>query len=162
MTYAKDTNVSVEKSKAEIESILRRYGATGFSSAWIEKDGIEAAQIQFHARGSTVRFQLVLPNKNDTRFAYTPSRRNPRSPDERMKAWEQACRSKWRSLALAIKAKLEAVDAGITIFEEEFLAHIVLPSGERVGRWLIPQLEAARVSGEMPLGIAFTPESEKP
>jgi hypothetical protein len=31
-----------------------------------------------------------------------------------------------------IKAKLEAVAAGITIFEDEFLAHIVLPGGQTV------------------------------
>ena len=35
--------------------------------------------------------------------------------------WEQACRQRWRALALVIKAKLEAIDAEISTFEEEFL-----------------------------------------
>ena len=34
MRYASDTEVSVEKSRSEIEGTLRRYGATGFLSGW--------------------------------------------------------------------------------------------------------------------------------
>ncbi len=32
--YAATTSVSVAKSKAEIEDILQRYGASGFMSGW--------------------------------------------------------------------------------------------------------------------------------
>lgn len=53
-------------------------------------------------------------------------------------------------LALVIKAKLEAVAAGITSFEDEFLAHIMLPSGGTVGEWARPQLEVAYSTGAMP------------
>jgi hypothetical protein len=49
-----------------------------------------------------------------------------------------------------IKAKLEAVQAGIVTFEEEFLAHILLPSGETVGEWATPQLEDIYEAGGMP------------
>ncbi len=34
MKFAADTNVSVEKSKAEIESTLSRFGADQFMSGW--------------------------------------------------------------------------------------------------------------------------------
>ena len=33
MSYAKDTSVSVERSRAEIETTLTRYGATAFGYA---------------------------------------------------------------------------------------------------------------------------------
>lgn len=69
---------------------------------------------------------------------------------EDTKEWEQACRQKWRALALVVKAKLEAVESGISEFEEEFLAHIVLPDGQTVGRWMQPQIADAYGSGKMP------------
>ena len=52
--------------------------------------------------------------------------------------------------ALAIKAKLEAVEAGISSFEEEFLAHVVLPDGSTFGAWAKPQLAAVYAGGSMP------------
>ncbi len=53
-------------------------------------------------------------------------------------------------LALVIKAKLEAVETGITMFDEEFLAHIVLPNGNTVGQFMLPQVESTYNSGAMP------------
>lgn len=71
-----------------------------------------------------------------------------------MKEWEQGCRQAWRALTLCIKAKLEAVSAGISEFEDEFLAHIVLPGGGTVSQWIRPQIENAYLTGDMPPGIA--------
>jgi len=34
MKYARDTSVSVERSKAEIERLLQRYGAKEFAHGW--------------------------------------------------------------------------------------------------------------------------------
>jgi hypothetical protein len=52
-------------------------------------------------------------------------------------------------LALVIKAKLEAVDSGITTFEDEFLAHIVMPDGQTVASHIKPGIAAAYESGTM-------------
>jgi hypothetical protein len=41
-------------------------------------------------------------------------------------------------LLLIIRAKLEAVESGITTLESEFLANILLPDGGTVGQWLSP------------------------
>jgi hypothetical protein len=51
---------------------------------------------------------------------------------------------------LAIKAKLEAVEQGITEFESEFMAHIVMPDGKTVGHHVLPQISAAYSTGKMP------------
>ena len=83
-------------------------------------------------------------------FTHTPARNTRRSEAQVGAAYEQAVRQRWRALALVIKAKLEAVETGITSFEEEFLAHIVLPSGQTVGAWMVPQVEKAYVNGAMP------------
>lgn len=144
--YAEDTSVSADRSRAEIERILQRYGASAFSYGW---EGNQAA-IAFKAQNRLIRFLLPLPDKDAHEFQFTPAKRQRRTPEQAQAAWEQATRQRWRALALAIKAKLEAVEAGITTFEDEFLAHIVLPSGQSVGQWLSPQLEAAYQSGRMP------------
>jgi hypothetical protein len=52
-------------------------------------------------------------------------------------------RRRWRSLALAIKAKLEVVASGIATFDEEFMAHLVLPDGTTVGDRVTTELDVA-------------------
>ncbi len=53
-----------------------------------------------------------------------------------------------------MKAKLEAVESGITTFEEEFLAHLVLPDGSRVADHALPAVaesyRTGRVAGLLP------------
>lgn len=145
-TYAKDTSVSTDRSRAEIEKTLTRYGADTFAYGWAG----DKAQIGFAAHGRHVRFILRMPDKNDPEFTLTPTGKRSRSDDQAYAAWEQACRQRWRALNLVIKAKLEAVESGISEFEEEFLAHIVLPNGTTAGDWLRPQIEEAYVTGKMP------------
>jgi hypothetical protein len=137
--YAANTEVSCDRSRAEIESIIRRYGASQFVYGWSE----DKAMIGFACNDRNVRFELPLPSRDDPEFAQTPAGRRRRSSDAQEIAWEQACRQRWRALALVIKAKLEAVDAEITTFEDEFLAHIVLPGGQTVGQAIVPRLEGS-------------------
>ena len=144
--YAENTTVASDKSRAEIERTLRRYGAEQFAYGW-QSDG---AVIAFVAHGRQIRFTLPLPDRQSTEFTLTPSkqwRRDDKTADE---AYEKAIRQRWRALALVIKAKLEAVETGITTFEDEFLAHTALPSGETVGQWLEPQIAAAYEANVMP------------
>ena len=54
------------------------------------------------------------------------------------------------ALLLIIRAKLEAVESGITTLESEFLANLVLPDGGTVGDWLAPQIDEAYATGKMP------------
>lgn len=126
MGYAENTSVSSDKSRAEIESTLARYGASHFGYA-TSPDGAEVA---FVAEGRRVRFVITLPNRNEHRF--THHARGARTASAAAEHYEQAVRQKWRALALVVKAKLEAVDSGITTFEEEFYAHTVLPSGRTI------------------------------
>lgn len=144
--YAENTSVSTEKSRGEIERTLQRYGATGFMYGW---QGDRAA-VQFDMHARRIRFELPLPDPKDRAFTQTPNGRRTRTPAQAAEAWEQACRQRWRALSLAIKAKLEAVECGITDFESEFLAHIVLPGGQTVGRWMLPQIAETYQTGRMP------------
>jgi hypothetical protein len=144
--FAEKTEVSSTKSRDEIERTLTRYGATGFMYGW--SDG--KAVIAFAAKNRHIKFTLPMPDPKAREFTHTPARGNLRSDAERAAAYEQGVRQRWRALALVIKAKLEAVAAGITVFEDEFMAHIVLPGGETVGEWMRPQIAIAYDKGNMP------------
>jgi hypothetical protein len=139
MAYAKDTNVSVDKTEAEIKGIIRRYGATSFASF---ETGL-AAMIAFEMSGRRVVFKLPLPDRKSKEFTLTPTGKWARSEKQAAEAWEQACRSRWRSLFLCIKAKLESVEAGIETFEDAFLAHIQMPDGLTVGEHVKPNIKLA-------------------
>jgi hypothetical protein len=143
MAYAVDTSVPVEKSRAELERTLARYGAASFGYMTDDRH----AAIAFVAHAKQVRFILPLPPISDFTKDGRGSRR---SPEKMAAAREQACRARWRALCLCVKAKLEAVECGITSFEQEFLAHFMMPNGETFGTWAIPQIEEAAKSKKMP------------
>lgn len=150
-TYASKTTVSPESSRAEIERTLARYGANAFSYGYDE----DHAVVMFAAEGRKLRFEITRPDLNAFRYTkpggheWAPGAR-PRTVKQREAAAAQEERQRWRALALVVKAKLEAVQAGIVTFEEEFLAHILLPSGETVGEWAQPQLDEVYELNTMP------------
>jgi hypothetical protein len=163
--YAANTEVSEEKSRAEIEGILRRYGAQAFSYGWEE----DRALIAFRAHSRHVRFEIAMPKGDEEVFWKYKDRygyERTRSETAALNEYYQARRQRWRALALVVKAKLEAVDSGISEFEEEFLAHIVLPDGSTVGSRIRPHIERAYVDGKMPLLLLApgkeTAEGEEP
>jgi hypothetical protein len=150
--YAERTEVSSDKSRAEIERTLQRYGATGFMYGW----QTESAMVAFELHDRRVKFLLPLPSRHDRAFTHTESRRKARTEAQAHQAWEQACRQRWRALSLCIKAKLEAVAAGITTFEHEFLAHFLTGDGRTVGDHIIPQLGQFNAPS-LALGFKDTP-----
>lgn len=127
MSYAIKTKVPVDRSRTEIEQILRRYKADQFGSAI--DDEKHRAMVQFRCAKRLIRFEMELPTN------------------------DQKLRSRWRALVLAIKAKLESVDSGIETFEEAFLAHVVMPNGQTFGRVAIPQIQKAIEEGKMPTSL---------
>jgi len=152
--YAAATEVTSDKSRSEIERTLTRYGADQFMYGW-QEDG---AVVGFRMQGRMIRFLLPLPDRTDPDF--TQSSRGPRTADAAAKLYDQAVRQKWRALALVIKAKLEAVESGISIFEDEFMANILLPGGETVGDWMRPQIAEAYLTGKAPTMLPMLPAPE--
>jgi len=141
--YAERTLVSPQKTRADIENLLERYGADGFAYA---AEG-DCALVAFRLKGRAIRFILPLPRLND--FAKTPSGAT-RTARQQESAHDQAVRTAWRALHLITKAKLEAVAAGITTLEREFLPDMVMPNGQTFGQFALPAVQRALESGEMP------------
>lgn len=141
--YAKKTKVSVEKTRSQIETLLRKYGCEDFGY----KSSNKAAQIAFTANDRMIRFELKIPPLED--FMTTPRTGQTRSVKSARAAWEQEKRSLWRALGLVIKAKIEAIQVGITTFEIEFLAHTVVPGGV-IHELVLPKIDKAYKTGKLP------------
>jgi len=137
--FAEGTAVPAERSKAEIERTLTKFGADQFGYGWREA----AAVVVFRAQGRHIRFILPMPTEADIKAM--------RSVD----AKDREVRRRWRALNLCIKAKLEAVATGIETFEESFMAHVVLPDGRTMAEASIPQIAQAYKDGKMPPLLGF-------
>lgn len=149
--YAATTEVPVEKSKRVIEELLKQHGADAYHTGWdAERDIIE-----FGWKGKQIRFVLPRPDRKD----FVTDRHGwARTPKQITVSIDQADRQRWRALYLVVRAKLEAVEAGISIFEEEFMAFIVLPGTNRtVGEVLVPRIQA----GTFDLSRALPEMSER-
>lgn len=143
MGFASQTTVSVERSQMEVRKILGNYKATGF--AFGEQGHMH--MVMFEIANRRMRFVLPMPEPGVAR-----DRRKYIMGQNQI---DQERRRRWRCLALAIKAKLECVESGITTLEEEFMAHIVIPNGQTVGQHMIPQIKAAYESGKMPAMLGY-------
>lgn len=139
-TFAKATTVAPEKSRAEIERVLMKYGADQFMNGWDSFN--RRAVLGFRAHSRMVRFEVQMPKESDFKWRYGVT------PAQKKRTLEQAERQRWRALLLVIKAKLEAVESKISTFETEFLAHIVIgPHGETVGDAITPQIDQIYLNG---------------
>lgn len=148
MSYAEGTTVTVQKSIAEIDTIVSRNGADQFM---IGRD-VSKTVIRFRVNGYFVNFDVPMAKADDM----PRSKHHPRRDADK---WaDQESRRRFRSLALVVKAKFEAVAAGFRTFEQEFLSDIVLPDGGTVYQWFRPQLTEAYDSGKMPQNLMALPE----
>lgn len=141
--YATNTSVSIEKSQQGVQRILRRYGADAFG-VMERKDN---AYLMFEYNQLMIQITVPLPNRED--FIKTETGRSRRST-QIDQSYEQAIRQRWRALVLAVKAKLEAVESGISTIEKEFLAFVIMPDGKQLADHLLPQLKQIADTGKMP------------
>jgi hypothetical protein len=125
--YAQGTSVPIDRSKAELERCLVKYGADQCATGWSQ----EKAVVTFRMNNRHIR--VLMPLDTDS---------TPKAAQEN--------RRRWRALVLYVKAKLESVESEIVSFENAFMAHIVLPGGGTVGEVMKPQIEHAYQTGKMP------------
>jgi len=151
--YASGTNVSVEKSKAEIERILLRYGADQYMSGSDLSAG--KAMVSFRYNGIPCRLMLSLPTPEEKCFHVTPGGRRRRDEHAAQKEWEKACRQRWRVLKLLIHAQLEAVENGVLTVQDAFFPWIMLPNGNTVSESFGSELLHAIEKGQMPKQLTF-------
>jgi len=130
--YAEGTTVLADKSRSELEALLKRHGATSFAFFAQEEGPNRGTQIVYRMHGMMIRQKV----------AYPTGLREP--------AAENEYRRRWRALLLITKAKLEIVAGGESSFAREFLADLALPDGKSVAETLLPQLAESYANGKMP------------
>lgn len=143
MPYAQNTQVSVERSRSEVERILKTAGATKMGFFYNEQNAI----VGFELSGYSVKLQVRVPGLDEMVHKIQKGKESdkPRGwwcwDEKRRRTWcakeqEAETRRKWRVLILLLKAKLEAIADGETTVEREFLSDLVIPGGQTVGEAL--------------------------
>lgn len=130
--YAQDTQVPVDRTRSEIERLLKAHGSIGF----VYGSTAEQVMIGFQMNERRLRFLVPMLTLNKSRS------------NERDVAKEE--RRRWRALLLLIKAKLESVASGIVEFDREFLAHLVVEGNTTVGDRWVAEARQLMASGKLP------------
>lgn len=145
MAYAEQTTVPISKSKAEIETMLERAGADEFVTGWSRTQG---SAVSFRVEGLPYQIRIPNPSQEDLE-AFQEA--HPRS---RVDNWiERETRRRWRCLALLCKAKLEMIAIGMTTFDKEFMADLLLPDGRSMHQWMHDGQLKKILNRSMPLGL---------
>lgn len=144
--YAETTDVSIDKSQAEIKALLRQWGATAIAIG--EDSEANVALLMFRKDTRHIRLHIPLPPPGPIRQEQSNQYRQAGQvvPGKR----EQIERQRWRAALIYIKGLKEAIDLGFISFEQAFLAHTLLPDGQTVGQWAEPQVAATYRTGQMP------------
>ena len=85
--YAVRTDVTVEDSRADVEELLKEYGADEYISGW----GDGRAFLAFSLGGRQVRMPIPLPSKSE--FERTPKGKQ-RTAEQARKSHDQALRAR--------------------------------------------------------------------
>jgi hypothetical protein len=139
--YATGTQVPVDKTLTDIRRLLLAAGATHYAYGE-EPNG---AAIQFALHGLHYRFNVRRPTWDDLIARYERSYRV-----DQQRAVEDEWRRRWRARLLWIKAQLEFAEVEPQEFSRAMLAHLVLPDGQTMGSWAMPQIESMYEGGQMP------------
>ena len=138
--FAERTKVPVSQSRAEIQKLIERYGATEFVFGFDQ----DRSMFQFSMKGFRARIEVPLPQ----RVRYESDAK-----------YEQRGLSRWRAVVLVLKAKLESIENEIERFEQAFMPYLVLPNGGTVGEFMVPQIERAYATQEMPPMLPAPPKN---
>lgn len=165
-----DTRTPVSNSRAEVERMLRRYGATGFQVA--QDYANHRVVVTFIVPDSTVKGAPSVPVKlpvdirrvydalygQPTKHNYATGKRVLDPSGYNAKRMEQAERVAWRHLVLWLDAALSAAVAGMQTITEAFFAHAVVGGG---GERMIEVVEHAQAQLGVGVQRLLTAPSEE-
>lgn len=144
MAYAETTKVAVEKSVAEIVSLVR--ANAGSQIAQLDDD--DRYVIAFTLGGRQVRFVVTFDPVSAKRFE-RDGRGTTRTAAQRRDHWEQHRRQRMRAMLLVIRAKFESVQSQVETFEQAFLANVVMADGRTVHEHIAEPIALQYQSGDV-------------
>lgn len=141
--YAEGTEVSAEKSRAELEALLVKHGASAVQFTVTP----ERTTIVFQMRGLFVRQRVDYPQRKPLEYIKPYHKR---SESQITNMVEAEWRRLWRAQLLIVKSKLEIIASGGSTFEREFLADMLLADGQTVVEVALPRIMESYQTGLMP------------
>ena len=129
-----DTSVSIESSKEQISSLLKKFGCRGVQWTWLDNNETLRFMHEFEYKGvkKGIAFEINIPEMGKQRG---------RGYDKKLVRNDH---QSYRIVLHIIKAKLTAIESGVESFENEFLSKVLytLPDGStrKVGDVIFEQL----------------------
>ncbi len=142
MAYAEGTTVPVEKSLAEIVTLIKRAGSQRIR----QTEDVDALSVEFFLQDRLLRFSVTLPAV--AQMPVRDGRGSILSDKQRADRAAASHRQRARALLLVIKAKLESVESGVETFEQAFLAHVVLADNRTVYEQVAAPIAIAYQTGK--------------
>jgi hypothetical protein len=134
---------SGDKAMAEIQRILQRFGCNKFGTMTDWDAGTLIVQFEWH--GARVSFPANFKGYATAWLKENPwtSRKASTKAEWEAKALEIGSIAVYSILRDWIKAQVVAVETGLISFDEVFMAHVLLPNGQRM-------IEHARTNNLLP------------
>ena len=137
LPYA-STKIDIEKSKIQINELLKKFGVSGIQWTWA--DNIEILRFihdfEFEGVNRHIGYEIQVPEMGIKRG---------RTYEKRL---ERNDRQAYRIVWHVLKARFVAVESGLKTFEEEFLSDIIykLPDGRsaKVGDIILNQISGTK------------------
>jgi len=132
MTLPYENASSGDKAFADIQKILNRFNCDSFGI--MQKRAEQITLIQFEWRGKRVELRGSWGGYASLWLKENPwsTRRRCSGEQHREKAMEIAQTAVCSMLRDWVKAQVTAVESGLMSFEEVFMPHMLLPSGQRM------------------------------
>lgn len=147
--YAAGTTVAATKTESEIKDLLGKRGVTKIATM---VDG-ESYTLMFEHAGIAYRMALPLPDPESPSITtYRQGSSTFRRADNAIREhYEKEVNRRWRAFGAVIKAKLIAVEEGISTMEREFIGDAITGSGMTVAEEFVPKLQALAGTGKLPM-----------
>ena len=147
MAYATGTTVTAEKTLGEIKGLLKQRGVTNIMT----HDIPQQFSLAFEYNGVPYRITLPLPAFDDPTFwdykrGGVTYQRTPGAANE---LYDKEFNRRWRAFGMVIKAKIVAVEEGISTMEAEFIGNAILKYGRTVSETYASDMPALAASGAM-------------
>jgi hypothetical protein len=128
--YMETTEVSAERSAAEVSAVLIRAGATQIATEY-EKGEIVGLRWTMRIAGRELLF--AMPARVEPVYKIIHGRRDSyRRAEFEAKDRDQAKRVAWRQLLRWVQAQLAMVECGMTEAAEVFFPYLQTPSGNTI------------------------------
>lgn len=153
MGYAAGTTVSSAKTMGEIQGMLAARGVVKVATM----TDPEKFTLAFEFEGVPYRMTLPTPDPASPEFSqyYRGSVLYERSDSQKKKLYEKEVNCRWRAFGMVIKAKLVAVEEGISTIAREFIGDAVLASGQTFREAYADDLPKAIADGKLAGALAL-------